>query len=235
VAGGAGAIVAGTMATATIVASGCGLLPTMHPGCSPPPWEQVDILLVTAANEVAPPAFFLAALIGAIRWALPASASSPEVAAPASRRRPTATRAIAGTLVTVAVVAVWTGLLAARVLQVEALRIEGAGYSVGLPAEWQGQLDPASGTTLFVTVAQDVLISIQQVASGSERAGGDPVEVGGLTGWPLGVFEDGGAQFRVYEVEAPRGWYQVWVKGVPADLQNRQEEITRLLTAVQWD
>jgi len=142
--------------------------------------------------------------------------------------------AVAGTLVTVAIVAAWTGVLAARVLQVEVQRIDGPGYSVALPAEWQGQVEPASGATIFVTVAQDVLISIQQVASGSPRTDGDPVDIGGLTGWPVGRFEDGGAQFRVYEVEAPRGWYQVWVTGVPADLQNRVEEITRLLTAVRW-
>ena len=233
-AGGAGVAVAGTLATATVVASGCGVLPTMHPGCSLPPWEQVDILLATAANEAAPPAFFLAALVGAIRWALPARQVTP-AASPPARPRPTVAMAVVGTLVAVAVVAVWTGALAARVLQVEALRIEGTGYSVALPAEWQGRADPASGATLFVTIAEDVLISIQQAPSGSQRVDGDPVDVGGLTGWPIGLFEDGGAQFRVYEVEAPRGWHQVWVKGVPADLQNRQEEIGRLLAAVRWE
>ena len=234
IAGGAGAVVAGMLATAAIIASGCGVLPTMHPGCSLPPWEQVHILLVAAGNEAAAPSFFLAALVGAIRWTLPSTGSSPVVTSPGMPRRPTVTMAVAGTLVTVAIVAAWTGVLAARVLQVEVQRIDGPGYSVALPAEWQGQVEPASGATIFVTVAQDVLISIQQVASGSPRTDGDPVDIGGLTGWPVGRFEDGGAQFRVYEVEAPRGWYQVWVTGVPADLQNRVEEITRLLTAVRW-
>jgi hypothetical protein len=233
-AGGTGALVGGTLATATSVASGCGLLASMHPGCGPPSWEQIDIFLVTAANDAATPAFFLAALVGAIRWALPRAANSTDGVAPVSMRRPTTTLAVAGTLVAVTVVAAWAGMLAARVLQVEAARIEGPGYSVALPAEWQGQFDPTSGASLFVTVAQDVLISIQQVAQPSQRVEGDPVQIGQLTGWPLGFFVDGGAQFRIYEVKTSRGWYQVWVKGVPADLQKRHEEISRLFTGVHW-
>lgn len=197
----------------------------------PPGWQLTYQLTVAPAGLAMLVSFLVAAVVSGLRELLSGvfgrRGDKPEERAGVSRALLWAAGAglAAGLLMA-------PTLLNATALQVPAVGT--AAFQVTLPAEWQGRADPATGNGYFVTIAQDVQVTILPVASLLPTTGQGEITVGGATMSQVGTLDQAGVRFFGYEAQTPAGLFRVVVAGTPSALAARQEEVRRLFAAVHW-
>lgn len=219
------------MAWVSLTAYRYGLLDPSVTGHRPPGWQLTYQLTAAPAGLAMLVSFLVAAVVSGLRELLSGvfgrRGDQPAQRAGASRALPCAAGAglAAGLLMA-------PTLLDATALQVPAVGT--AAFQVSLPAEWQGKADPATGNGYFVTIAQDVQVTILPVASLLPTTGEGEITVGGATMSQVGTLDQAGVRFVGYEAQTPAGLFRVVVAGTPGALADRQEEVRRLFAAVHW-
>jgi Zn-dependent protease with chaperone function len=236
VAGGVATVVTGFAAIVVIVAAGCGLLPSVRPDCSAPGWALVKLVLTSPATAAVPVAFLLIATVAVGRSlaGVRASGSAASVRADVRSAQRLGRRAGLAALAVAVAAGIWSGALNLRVLAVNVPLVSGPEYVVELPAVWRGQADPATGETVFVTVAEDVRVVVRPRAAAAPPTTGEWVDVGGRRAFLIGTEQQGGVQVHAYDVQGPAAVYRIFVVGTPSSLGQRREELAGLLGALRW-
>ena len=144
------------------------------------------------------------------------------------------TRAALGVLGAGLAVSAWIGLPVLAIMGLRLPAVSQPGYEAVVPTAWSAAVDPTTGSTRFVTVAEDVLVVIRPAASpGAERLG-EVILVGAREANLVDVSREGDVRWLTYELVDGADAYWVTVAGTAQAIANRQDELRQLLDAVQW-
>jgi len=108
------------------------------------------------------------------------------------------------------------------------------GYEAVVPPTWSAAVDPTTGSTRFVTVAEDVLVVIRPAASPGAEALGEVILVGAREAALVDVTHEGDVRWLTYELGDGADAYWVTVAGTGQAIAERQDELRQLLDAVRW-
>ena len=109
-----------------------------------------------------------------------------------------------------------------------------AGYTVTVPTTWTASADQAAGVTQFVTVAQDLVVSVSPAPFAGPEGSGEEIVVGGREASLIDRTDRGSVRWLTYELGEGENTYWVRIAGTPEAIDGRQDELRQLLDAVHW-
>lgn len=229
-AAGVALVVAGVLAWLTLSAYRMGFLAVGDVAGRPLAWSGTRLFILEPALRSLLPTVLAMAVVGSVRLMRaprPAPTPDPEPA------RSTWIPAL-GALGAGAAVAVWLAVPTLLVLGATVPTVTQAAYTVTVPTTWTASADESTGMTQFVTVAQDLVVSVGPAPFTGTEPLGEAILVGGRQASLIDQSDEGGVRWLTYELGEGENTYWVRIAGTPEAIDGRQDELRQLLDAVHW-
>ena len=204
---------------ATNVATGCGLLPRLGPpDCTPPTVGMLEDFWLRPLGFAAAGTALAACVVGLIR-ALPLRLPSSLPSA---------------VVLVIALTAVSSTGLVARVASTRIDTVSGPGYEIALPPLWQATEAPDS-VPVLLTQGERLRATLIPIPEPSLPQGGQSLQVGGVEARFVGLESQGGLEVHAFDMVGPSGAYRLLLVGAPAVFdEGASDELLSLLDAVSW-
>lgn len=229
IATGVAVLVCGAVAWVTLSAYRLGFLAVGSSSGRPLGWGGTRLFIVEPGLRSLLPAALAMAVVGSIR----VTRQSGDLRAVQDPGRG-GTRAALGVVAAGLAVSAWIGLPVLAILGLRLPAVSQPGYEAVVPPTWSAAVDPTTGSTRFVTVAEDVLVVIRPAASPGAEGLREVILVGAREAALVDVTQEGEVRWLTYELVDGADAYWVTVAGTGQAIAERQDELRQLLDAVRW-